>query len=134
MRARTLLALALLAPAGFGTASCGDSSGPEESVVGYYLLKSVEHTGAVPVGVQITGGSVTLMANGAGSWSETSVAVVPNAIPHTESASGTYTREGNRVELVLPARTMSMVFTNGNTLTCTFSLTAGASTTYVYRK
>jgi hypothetical protein len=144
MRGRPWAGLTITMAALVAADACGDSSGPEPaSVVGYYLLQTINDQ-ALPcqpsvgdppiVGAPIiTSGALTLAADGTCSWAESSKESYPPFEQSFGSESGTYTRTGDTVRLVFPLKTMSLTFTDGNTLTWT-SGTGSGTLVYVYRK
>ena len=124
--------------------ACGDSSGPEAaSVAGHYLLQTVndhalpyEPSGGDP---PITGaptiisGALILTVDGSCTLAETIRNLFPPFEQSSSNQSGTYTRTGATVTMVFPQETMSLTFSNGNTLTWAAG-TGSAALVFVYRK
>lgn len=144
MRGRIWAGLTIVMAAAVAVNACGDSSGLEPaSVAGYYLLQTIndhalpyQPTGGDPpiVGAPtITSGALTLAADGTCSWAESSQQSYPPFEQTFGSETGTYARTGDTVQMVFPQKTMSLSFSNGNTLTWSSGTGSGALV-YVYRK
>ena len=119
-RFATVVALAV------AIASCSDSNAPETAHVGFYALTSIDGQ-APPLVIfestegtlEITGGAVTLSANGTFRDSTALRATTADGVETGfEVASGAYTKSGNTITFTpTGSESYQMTLTNNTTLT-----------------